>query len=339
MAAYDGFDDVQPQTPAVPVLGAALVQLVEPVKDQLQLLRRDGLALVGDGNIGLVPALPDGKPQVFPLRAELYGIIQQIVNYLGNVVLIGEGHYRVLGHIHVHVDMLVVDLLFEGQQHLSGAFLQIEVDLLLVRNTALALEPGNVQHAPHQPAQPFGLIGDDVQIVLPPVLRNGSVQNAVNVAGDGSHGGFQLVRNIGHKFLPLVLALLQGGRHIVEGQCQLRHFLAAVILHLDPGFQIPMTEGIGSLCHLLQGTAGPPGGQGHRHHRQRRHHQGAEEENFRDLLQNGVHTGHRGGNDHDARRRAVAARGDGHGHQKALVVIQPPDQPGSPVGAVLNYLI
>ena len=41
MAAYNGLDDVQPQAPAIPVLGAALVQLVEPVKDQLQLLLAD----------------------------------------------------------------------------------------------------------------------------------------------------------------------------------------------------------------------------------------------------------------------------------------------------------
>ena len=62
MTAYDGLDDVQSQTPAVPVLGAGFVQLVEPVKDQGKLLRGDGVALVGDGYLGLAAALPDADP-------------------------------------------------------------------------------------------------------------------------------------------------------------------------------------------------------------------------------------------------------------------------------------
>ena len=59
VGAYDGFDDIQSQTPAVPVLGAGLVQLVEPVEDQGQLFRGDGVAIVGDGDIGLAAAFPD----------------------------------------------------------------------------------------------------------------------------------------------------------------------------------------------------------------------------------------------------------------------------------------
>ena len=49
MAAYDGFNDVKTQAPAVAVLGAGFVGFVESVKDQRQVLRRDGLALVGNG--------------------------------------------------------------------------------------------------------------------------------------------------------------------------------------------------------------------------------------------------------------------------------------------------
>ena len=63
VAAYDGLNDVQAQTPAVPVLGAGFVQLVEPVKDQRQLLRRDGVAVVADGDVGLGIALPDLQAQ------------------------------------------------------------------------------------------------------------------------------------------------------------------------------------------------------------------------------------------------------------------------------------
>ena len=53
MAAYDGFNNVQAKTPAVPVLRAALVQFVEPVKQQRQFFRRDGFSIVGNGKINL----------------------------------------------------------------------------------------------------------------------------------------------------------------------------------------------------------------------------------------------------------------------------------------------
>ena len=59
MAAYNGLDDIQSQTPAVPVLGAGFIQLVEPVENQRQFLCRDGFAGVGDGDVGLISAFPD----------------------------------------------------------------------------------------------------------------------------------------------------------------------------------------------------------------------------------------------------------------------------------------
>ena len=63
VAADDVFHNVQTQTPAVSVLGAAFIQLVEAVKYQRQLFWRNGLAIVAYANIGLSFAFPDGQIQ------------------------------------------------------------------------------------------------------------------------------------------------------------------------------------------------------------------------------------------------------------------------------------
>ena len=70
VAAYDGLDDVQAKTPAIPVLGPGFIQLMEPVKDQRQLLRGNGVTLIGDGNIDLGGSLPDGQSELAPLGTE-----------------------------------------------------------------------------------------------------------------------------------------------------------------------------------------------------------------------------------------------------------------------------
>ena len=152
MAAHDGFDNVQTQTPAVPVLGAGFVQLVEPVEYQRQLVRGNGLAVVGDGDVGLAAALFDAQPQIAPVGAELYGVVDEIVDDLGDVVRVRHGVHRMLRHIHVDVQVLVVDLLFEGDQHLPGAFLQVKVHLLFLGNAAFLLQLGDVQHTAHEAA-------------------------------------------------------------------------------------------------------------------------------------------------------------------------------------------
>ena len=152
MAAYDRLHNVQTQSPAVPVLGAGFVQLVEPVEYQRQLVRRDGLAVVGDGDVSLAAALFDAQPQIAPVGAELYGVVDEIVDDLGDVVRIRHGVHRMLRHIHVDVQVLVIDLLLEGDEHLPGAFLKVEVHLLFLGDAALFLQLGDVQHTAHETA-------------------------------------------------------------------------------------------------------------------------------------------------------------------------------------------
>ena len=86
--------------------------------------------------------------------------------------------------------------------------------------------------------------------MIPAVLRNGAVQDAVHIAGNGGHGGFQLMGHIGHKFLALVFAFLQGGCHVVEGQSQLLHLFGVAFLHLDSRLQIAVAEGGSGARHV-----------------------------------------------------------------------------------------
>ena len=122
-----------------------------------------------------------------------------------------------LRHIHIHVQMLVVDFLLKGDEYLSGAFLQVEVHFLFLGDALLLLELGDVQHAAHQSAQTFCFIGNDPQVVFLALLGNSAVQNSINIAGDGGHRRLQFMGHIGHKFLTLIFTLLQGGCHVVEG--------------------------------------------------------------------------------------------------------------------------
>ena len=125
---------------------------MEPVEYQRQLVRRDGLAVVGDGDVSLVAALFDAQPQIAPVGAELHGVVDEIVNDLRDVVRVRHGVHRVLRHIHVDVQVLVVDLLLEGDEHLPGAFLQVKVHLLFLGDAALFLQLGDVQHTAHETA-------------------------------------------------------------------------------------------------------------------------------------------------------------------------------------------
>ena len=338
MGADDGLYDIQPQAPAVPVLGAALIQLVEPVKDQRQLFRRDGVSIVGDGDIGFRPALLDLQAQRPLLRAELHGVVDQVVDDLGDIVLVGEGEHRVVRHIHLNVDMPVVDLLLEGQQHLTACVLQIELNLFLVRNALLGLELRDIQHTADQPAEPLGLIGDDLQIVGPFFLGDGLIQHTVHIAGNGGHGGLQLMGHIGHELLTAVLALLETGGHIVEGQSQLLHLLGIVFLDLHPGFQLPVAEGVGHFRHFLQGLALPAGKEGHRQHRGQHHQSGNGQEDIGDPGQHRVDPRQRGRDDQDAQRLPLVAE-NGACHQKALIVIKALDQARGPVQPLRNDFI
>ena len=236
---------------------------MEPVKDQGQFLRRDGLAVVGNGDVGLGAAFFNLQTQGTALGTEFDRVVKQIVNHLSDIVLIGHGEYRVLRHIHVHIQLLAVDLLLKGDQHLTGAFLQIKLVLLILRDAALILQTGYIKHTADQTAQALGLVGDNLQIVGGLLPGDGTVENAVDVAGDGGHGGFQLMGDVRYEFLALVFAFLQLLGHVVEGQSQILHLFGVAAVQLDPGLQIAVTERAGGVCHQFQRITLPVGEEGH----------------------------------------------------------------------------
>ena len=97
--------------------------------------------------------------------------------------------------------------------------------------------------------------------MLTSLRGDGAVQNPVNKAGDGGHGGFQLMGYVRYKLLPLVFAFLQGGSHIVKGQSQILHLLGAAGVYLHTGIQIAVAEIMGGLGQILQGLTLIPGKQ------------------------------------------------------------------------------
>ena len=111
MTAYNGLDNVKAKTPAIPVLGAAFIQLVEAVEKQRQLLRGNGLALVGDADVDLIASGAKRKGNFFFLRAEFDGIIQKVINDLGNGIRIRHGKHRIIRQIHLYMQLLLQDLL------------------------------------------------------------------------------------------------------------------------------------------------------------------------------------------------------------------------------------
>jgi len=164
------------------------------------------------------------------------------------------------------------------------------------------------------------------------VVRDGTVQDTVNVAGDGGHGGLQLVGHVGHEFLALVFALLKRQGHVVEGQSQLFHFHAVIVIQLDPGFQIAVGEGIGNLGHIPQRTALSSGKSGYTENCQKYHEHRSGQEDIGDPVQNLV--GGRGGSGGNDDALGLFCVEDGHGNHIPLIGIEILNDAGGGVAAV-----
>ena len=150
--------------------------------------------------------------------------------------------------------------------------------MIAVAQGSDSLQLADIQHPPHKAAETAALVGDDPQILLFILRRDGTVQNAVRIPGDGGHRGFQLVGDVGDELPALTLRLLQGLCHIIKGSRQLADLvLPAVVVHTN----IKITVGIlpGGSSHLPDGLDLPHGGDGgchkgdHQHHEARHHQQ------------------------------------------------------------------
>ena len=170
-------------------MGAALVQLVEPVKDQRQFFRGDGIAAVAHGDIDLIAAHPDGDIQNTRFGTEFHSVIHQIVHHLGDGIAVCLGVHRIIREVHSNIQLLIRNLLLKGDQRLAHTFAQVKPGDTLRGEAFLSLHTGDVQHTPHQPAQPFGLAGHQAHIVAVLFRGDGAVQHTVHITGNGGHRG------------------------------------------------------------------------------------------------------------------------------------------------------
>ena len=110
MLLQNGLDDVEPQAHALLVDAAGAVGLMEAVKDHVQFVRRNGLALILDGDVGLGALRRDGDGDGGAGGGKFGRVIQQIVAHLGDAVRIAPDPHRVVGDMDVHVQLTVFDL-------------------------------------------------------------------------------------------------------------------------------------------------------------------------------------------------------------------------------------
>ena len=135
------------------------------------------------------------------------------------------------------------------------------------------------------------------------------------------------MRHICHKLLPLILAFLQRGCHVVKGQRQFLHFFGVVAAGLDTGGQLAVTKVTGGTGYSPQGGGLALEVNDHNDHGDQNYQNGHEHKDLRDPC----HDLHRlldgGGNDHDADVSATCTL-DGHGHHIAHIAVQVVDQTG-----------
>ena len=288
---------------------------MEPLEQQRDLLGRDGLPLIAHGDVGLLAV--DGQSQIQGGlgRGELGRVLQQVVDHLSDEIPVSLHHHGVLGDLRIHVQPADHDLLLHGQQGDAGGFAQVELLLFHL----LVLDLGDVQHTPHQTAEPPALVRDDLQI-LPFLLRwDGAVQNAIGITGDGSHRRFQLVGHVGDEVAALPLRLLQRICHGVECRGQLADLAAAAGL-LHPHVKVAAGVGPGGLHHLgdgldlLHGRNGA-GDEGNEQDDGAEHEKQADERPPHLHQRRAVHDGQ-----HQA-QHIPALVGHGHAHHELLLLV------------------
>ena len=308
---------------------------MEPLEQQRQLLRRDGIPQVPHRHPGL--AVDGGDAQIHrgAGAGELGGVFQQVVDDLGDHVVVAQHQDGLLRNVRVHIQVPVRDLLLHGDQHPAHALADVKVAAGFQGVDGLQL--AHIQHPPHHAGQAAALVGDDLQVLLLPLRRDGAVQNAVRVAGDGGHGGLQLMGDIGDEFPALPLRLLEGFRHGVEGGGQLTDLIVpAVVVHAD--VKVALRVPPGGLHHLPDGLHLAHGGDGGGHEGDHQHHKGRHEEQADEALPHGIQRGSGRHTVHLAHHFLGLRVHGGHAHHEAAGLIQPAQAVPPGGGAFFQYL-
>ena len=148
------------------------------------------------------------------------------------------------------------------------------------------------------------------------------VQHAVHKTGNGGHGRFQLVADVGHKLPAADFRLLQGGGHVVELGGQLVHLHGAALVHLGTGPQVAVAEAVGRVGQVLELLGLMAGQDGRGRHRHQQHHAGRDQENLQHGADDLRRVGGRGRSHHDADALAGGVGGNRRGDVVPLLGIE-----------------
>ena len=251
VCADDGLCDIQPEAPALAVCRAALIRLVEAVEQQRQLLRVDGRAGVLHRDMRLRAVGIQPQRQLSALRAELDGVVHQIVDDLRDRIALRSCPERPIRQIHIDLKLLGVDLLLERNEHVTQHVAEVEADLARLVH-ALRLKPGDVQHIADKPRQPAHLAGNDLHIMLLLFGRDRPVEHSVDITADRRHRRFQLVGDVRNKLLTALLRFFKAHRHRIERLRKVGDLLGALRRDLYARAEVSVAEPPGRLRHLVQ---------------------------------------------------------------------------------------
>ena len=123
---------------------------MEAVEQQRQFVFVNGRAGIFDGHARLaaIQLQPQGKSAA--VGAEFNGVVDQIINDLRDAVALRPCPDRLARQIDTHIEMLVVDFLLEGNQHITQFLAEIEARLPALLH-AHGLKLCDIKHIAHQP--------------------------------------------------------------------------------------------------------------------------------------------------------------------------------------------
>ena len=327
MLVQNGFDDVKPETHAVLILIAGLVAFVEALKQQRDLLRRNGVALVADRDERLAVGNGETEVERGAGTGKFRRVFQKIVNDLRDEVVVAHDGDARVRNVRLHVKPAVRDLLFQRDQHAAHAFAHVKRRALHVAR----LELRDLKHTAHQTRKAARLVRDDAKVRLFLARRDRAVQNAVGIAGDGRHGRFQLVGDVGDKLAALALRLLERVRHIVEGNRKLRDLRHALVV-VHPHVKVAVGKAARRRRHLADGlglahTRPCAHHEGQQQHRNRRHEEHAEKRAPHGRQRVRLRHRQHGADD-------LSARVDRNAHDKILFLIDASERRPLRIGAL-----
>ena len=159
MHVDDGFYQIQSQTGAGLIAAAAAVYLVESLKHVRQILSRNLRAGIANQEPAHRALLFGANGQLAAVIDEFHCIVHEIVNDTIDMISVTVNNQRIR-HFHIHVQMLIIDLIFKTDQHARNHFNQVERRRCDDKLSRLNLR--SIQHAYDQTRQSADFLRDNL---------------------------------------------------------------------------------------------------------------------------------------------------------------------------------